>query len=111
MPHLYEFFAVLYNLCRFCLAALLRAYDISPLVHIRTGSVLRVTVLRGVINTFSVWDGRIIGPYWTGFVESCDIKQFDVVTFTYNAAARCFRLEVSNADGVVKHCVGDTGMH
>ena len=62
MPHLYEFFAVLYNLCRFCLAALLRAYDISPLVHIRTGSVLRVTVLRGVINTFSVWDGGpIIG--------------------------------------------------
>ena len=62
MPHLYEFFAVLYNLCRFCLAALLRAYDISPLVHIKTGSVLRVTVLRGVINTFSVWDGGpIIG--------------------------------------------------
>ena len=45
-------------------------------------------------------------------VCECDnIKQFDVVTFTYNAAARCFGHKVSNADGVVKHCVGDTGMH
>ena len=38
------------------------------------------------------------GAYWRGFVKSYDIRRRDVVTFTYNAAGRCFVLEVTNGE-------------
>lgn len=44
----------------------------------------------------------LCGPYWRGFCAAYNIEQNDVLTFAYNRVDRCFIVEVSNADNVVK---------
>ena len=63
-------------------------------------------------GTFFGRSTSLAGAYWSGFVKSYNIRRRDVVTFTYNAASRCFVLEVTNGDNiVVKPWVQEPRMH